>query len=383
MRARTILISLAVIAGLVTVAPSAQASVQPSSRVCAAPDGRVAASVLSAGVLYVGGAFTHVTDLQGKVQPRGHLAAIDTSTCDLLPWQANTDGNVLALKVVGTTLYAGGAFTTVGGQARTRLAALDTSTAVVLPFNPAIDKAVNALAVNGTTLYAGGAFARVNGVSRSKLAAFDIVSGSLLSTWSPSASGNVLTLLPSANGQQIYIGGSFTALNEDSAHPYLAAVDPATGGLDASFNASVDFPILSLAADAQGVYAGGGGHGGHLVIFNLDGSLQQPIYQTDGGVQALAVDGDSLYVGGHFQNYCVGNTGSGSPFVCTNPLPRKKLFEVSLSTGALTSWAPALNSPRGVFTESLDAATGDLWIGGDFTTINGKKQPHLGVFPSV
>ena len=72
------------------------------------------------------------------------------------------------------------------------------------------------------------------------------------------------------------------------------------------------------------MYAGGGGHGGHLDIYNLDGTQQQPTYQADGNVQAIAVDGDSLWAGGHFTNYCVGGTGAGAPFICDVNLERRK-----------------------------------------------------------
>ena len=83
------------------------------------------------------------------------------------------------------------------------------------------------------------------------------------------------------------------------------------------------------------------------MVWNPDGSLQRPVYQTDGGVQAVAVDGDSLYAGGHFTNYCLGNTGAGHPFLCSDPLRRRKAFEVSLSTGDLTPWAPASTALAG------------------------------------
>lgn len=76
----------------------------------------------------------------------------------------------------------------------------------------------------------------------------------------------------------------------------------------------------------------------------------------------------------------MGNTGAGAPYVCDSPLTQRKLFAVSLATGNVTSWAPRLNSILGVFTEATDPASGDLWVGGDFTTVNGVNQPHVSVF---
>jgi hypothetical protein len=359
----------------------AQASVQTSSRVCAEPDGRVRVSTVGAGVMYVGGHFTHVTDLQGVSQPRSRLAAIDLTTCDVLPWAPQANGDVYALTAVGGTVYAGGDFTAVGAQSRVRLAALDATTGDVLPFSASMNNRVWTLTTEGTSLYVGGAFTKVNGLSRAKLAGFDLSSGTL-STWRPSAAGLVRTLTASADAQEIYVGGLFTSLDGDPSHPYLGAVDSTTGALESGFNPHVAFPILDIAADTRGVYAAGGGSGGHLGVLNLDGSLQRPIYQTDGDVQAIEVDGDSVYAAGHFDNYCVGNTGSGAPFICDTPLQRYKLFEVSLTGGDLTSWAPRLNSNLGVFTATSDPATGSLWVGGDFTTINSTPHAHLGVFPT-
>ncbi|MGV1008028.1 MAG: hypothetical protein ACOYBY_05390 [Dermatophilaceae bacterium] len=150
--------------------------------------------------------------------------------------------------------------------------------------------------------------------------------------------------------------------------------------VDTGFRTGVTYPVIALAVDSRGVYGGGAGHGGHLDIWNLNGTWQQPEYQTDGNVQAVAVDGDSVYAGGHFTNYCVGNTGNGAPFICDVNAERRKLFEVSLSTGNLTSWKPALNTPYGALSAGVDA-NHRLWVGGDFTTVDGKSVNHLAVFP--
>jgi len=56
---------------------------------------------------------------------------------------------------------------------------------------------------------------------------------------------------------------------------------------------------------------------------------------------------------------------------------------VSLTTGALTSWAPKLNSARGVFTSAVDPATHALWVGGDFTKVGSLAVAHLAKFPAV
>lgn len=383
MRSRPLLALLATGALVLAGAAPSLASVAPSPiRPCAEPDGRVDAMAFSGTTLYIGGSFTHVKSLSGVSNVRGGLAAIDTTTCDLTAWTAPADGTVLDLVATGGTVYAAGAFKHVGGQVRSRFAALDGSTGAVLTWAPTFDKQVNGLLVSGSTLYAGGKFTKVGTTARNRLAAFDLTTGTLLSTWRPNANGDVATLAASADGTDVYVGGSFTTLNGAAQYAYLGAVDAASGSSDSTFVPAPAYPILDLEADARGVYAGGGGHGGHLDIYNLDGTPQQTTYQTDGNVQAVAVDGDSLYAGGHFTNFCVGGTGAGAPFVCDVPKTRRKAFEVQLSTGDLTSWSPAFNSPFGLLVDRVDPLTHALWVGGDFTTVNGAKVAHLAQFPA-
>ena len=386
MRHRCLLATLTAVALAVAGALPAQAGVVAAPATpCAQPDGRVAAMVLHGRTVYLGGRFTRVRDKAGVYHARARLAAVDADTCDLLPWRADTDGEVNALEVAAGVVYAGGAFTRVGGVARARLAAIEADAdAGVLPFNGRLDRPVRALSAVAGRLYAGGDFNLAQGAVRSRLAAFDLATGVVAGGWRPSANSGVLTLQPSPLGGKLYVGGNFTTL-DGSPRAYLALVDLSDGGVDTSFSPWADypqapFPMIDLAADSRGLYAGGGGSGGHLVLWNLDGSLQRPVYQTDGGVQSVVPDGDSLYVGGHFTNYCVGNTGSGSPYVCTTPLLRRKAFEVSLSTGQLTSWAPRMNSPHGVLVSVVDPVTHSLWMAGDFTKIGTRAVSRLAVF---
>lgn len=385
MRARTlsaVMASSVLLIGTATMAGASVVTVPTTP--CAQPDGRVSAMSISAGTVYIGGSFTHVKNRAGVSQTRTRLAAISAATCDLLPWTANADNSVTAMAVAGGTVYIGGSFLTINGLARTRIAALDGADATVLPFSPSVNNPVNALLASGSSLYMGGAFTAVEGQPRPRLAAFALSTGSLDPTWKPTANAAVYTLALGSDGQDVFVGGNFTTLNGRSQFAFVGAVTSDTGASDLafqpSFGSGASFPILNLSADSRGLYAGGGGSGGHLVIWNLDGTLQRPVYQTDGGVQTVAVDGNSLYAGGHFGNYCSGNTGSGHPFLCTTNVPRSKLFEVSLSTGDLTSWAPKLNSPRGVFTSAVDPVTHALWVGGDFTKVGSLSLAHVARF---
>lgn len=359
---------------------AAFAAVDVEPRGCAHPNGRVSAITVSGTTAYLGGSFTAVADRSGSPRGRAGLAAVDTVTCELLPWTATTDGVVNALAVAGGSVYVGGTFTQVNNTARSYLAAVSAADGTLRSSVTGADSPVEALTATSSTVFVGGDFGRVNGVVRSRLAAFDAGDGSLVNGWAPSADRTVNALAVSADGNSLYLGGKFTAVNGDSSRQQLSAVTTSTGALT-TFKPDVPNPVLALAADAHGVYAATDGPGGHLQLLNLDGTVKWPVMQTDGGVQAVAVNGDSVYAGGHFANYCVGNTGHGGPFVCDTNLQRPKIMEVSVSTGSVTSWAPKFNSALGVLAAATDAS-GALWTGGDFTKVNtDRTQAHLAVFP--
>lgn len=383
MRTRFTLAAVCAAALVALGASAADAAVAPTAvRPCAQPNGRVSAMAISNGTLFIGGTFTSVQDRSGVARARTRLAAIDVATCDLTSWTAPANGEVLSIAVAGSTVYVGGSFTSVGSASRSYLAALSASSAQVQSFNPVMNKTVRALVASSTTLYAGGDFAKVGAASRAKLAAFSLSTGALSSGWQPKANGKVNALALSTDGGRVYAGGLFTTLNGLGAYPYLGAVDSGTGKVDAGFAPHSLFGVLDLVTDANGVYVGQAGSGGHLLLLNQDGTLKQPVYQLDGDVQAVAVDGDSVYGGGHFTNYCVGNTGSGAPFKCDQNLSRRKLIEVSASSGQVTSWAPSLDSPFGVLAAVVDPSTHDLWVGGDFTHVSGQAVAHLAKFPA-
>ena len=69
-------------------------------------------------------------------------------------------------------MYAGGTFTSVGGQTRNRIAALDAATGTATAWNPNANFQVWALDVSGSNVYAGGSFSTIAGLPHSGLACF-------------------------------------------------------------------------------------------------------------------------------------------------------------------------------------------------------------------
>src|SRR5439155_14950427 len=84
-------------------------------------------------------------------------------------------GEVYVLAMSGCTVYAGGYFTSIGGQALNRIAALDAATGAATAWNPNANDGVLALAVSGSTVYAGGYFSDIGGVGQSRISAIAAV----------------------------------------------------------------------------------------------------------------------------------------------------------------------------------------------------------------
>ncbi len=227
------------------------------------------------GGWYIGGNFTQVGPLA-----RNNLAQID-SLGNVTSFNPNMNGAVNALALTGTSLYAGGLFTSVnGGTTRNYLAAIDTTTGTATSFNPNMNSQVSALALTGTSLYAGGWFTTVNGgTTRNYLAAIDTTTGTATS-FNPNMNGAVSAL--ALTGTSLYAGGWFTSVNGGTTRNRLAAIDTTTGTAT-SFNPDMNSQVNALALTGTSLYAGGS-----FTSVNGGTKLSQglcSIRTTDGQVQ--------------------------------------------------------------------------------------------------
>jgi hypothetical protein len=336
--------------------------------------------------LYVGGVFSSVN---GTV--RNFAAAMDISSGALLPWDPNPDNQVSALSVNGSVVYAGGNFANIGGQARAGLAALDAATGVANSTwnpNPQGGSPVNitkAFAVVGSTVYIGGIFNSMGGQSRNGLAAVDAVSGAV-SGWNPGlsksgqSSPRVWSVL--AAGTTIYVGGDFTSAGGQTRNS-LAAFDATSASLlswnpnatSGSYEGFVD----AMALGPTVMYVGGsftslGGqtrnmlgavdlNQGAATSWNPNLTLD-PQDTYDSAVEALALNGSTLYIGGLF------GTVQGNSF--------PNLAAVDTTTANALAWDP--NPATGGIVFGLGVNGSTLTVAGEFATIANTNRSDFAQF---
>jgi hypothetical protein len=367
--------SLGLVAGAGLAEPAAATTSTLSTQIhnTYQTNGRVAAIVTVGDTVYVGGDFTSVRPAgsaagTGEVA-RSHLAAFSRSTGALLSWNPGANNSVYALAASpdGSTVYVGGNFGKVGGQVRKHAAAVSASSGALTAFVANTDYKVFAVAPTASRVYLGGNFTTVNGQPATRVAAVT-TSGALDPGWSASADNSVRAITVSPDGASVYLGGAFGAVDGDTAQKRLAKLSTGTGALQ-PWKSHPGYPLWKIIVTSDTVYVGGDGSGGHAGSYTT-GGVRGWVTQTDGGVQSIALLNGMLYVGGHFNNVCIGDTaGVTSGFNCpSSQAVREKLLAVDPATGALDmGWDPHANSNLGVF--ALADANGSLLVGGDFTLI--------------
>lgn len=373
-----VLAVLAGVASLVVVVPmSAGAATVTGLQQSWGTNGRVNAVLAdpASGRVYVAGNFSAVTDAAGTTSlPIANVAAFLPASGTFDPtWHPNPDGVVTSLGLSGGKLYLGGDFTQVQGTTRTRLAAVDAVSGALTPWSPAATGGmVDALAVSGGAVYVGGSFTTLAGVTRSYLGRVSVSTGNSDTNWTPRPNARVRSLVVPGDGSVVYVGGSFTTINGSSSARSIASLStttPATltKGFNAgATNAGSEPPAMGLYVEGSDLLAAVAGAGGGCASLDAKNGRTQWSKHANGNVQTVTAMNGTAYCGGHF-------TGTAS-FDGQN---RNKLAAVDQASGQTLGLSLRINSALGVWALSHDATR--LFLGGDFTKINGKPQPHFAV----
>ncbi len=252
--------------------------------------------------IYVGGDFLNIA---GNARP--HLAAFSGTT--LKTFNPAPDGSVVECALFGSTLYIGGNFQTVDHALRGYAAGVSTATGTVVPWDAAAGNIVRAFAFTGSTAWIGGDFTTIGSFIRGNLAAIDLATGAA-TPWNPVAAGPVYAL--EAIGNWLYAGGQFGGLGGQG-HLNVGRID-VNGNADATWSPNPNLPVFAIAGRSLGpsgnvIYLGGPfticmGPRNHLAAVT-DASppvlaAWNPNAGSNGDVRALAVDGSYVYAGGTF-----------------------------------------------------------------------------------
>ena len=331
--------------------------------------GRVNAIVPTASAIYVGGT------MKADDGSRMNLAALSTTGGALLGWAPDGAGRVNAIGVAGGDVVAGGPFETYGGVPRRDLAAIDLTTGMPTAFHAPVDEmfagltSVDSLALGDGVLWAAGSFATTGPPALSRLAAFDPQTGAQ-TTFNKTVNNPVHSL--AASGSDVYIGGSFTqvgtATRRGAAQIHHV---PGDAGEVQRFDADVDGDVLALALAGDTLFLGGNFASVNTTGVNATRNRLAAVNSTsgdvlpfdpnlDGTVRALQVDGGTLFAGGEFLNV------NGAE-------PRQRLAALDRATGAARAWRADVDAA--VETLALHGRT--LFAGGGFSSASGSGRPGV------
>lgn len=344
------------------------------------------------GSVYIGGEFTMVgSSTRNRV---ARILANKTVDPNFNPNISGGDAYVhsLVLSPNGSTLYAGGSFTTVnGGTSRNNLAAFSILNGVATSFNPNIGgETVNALTFSSLgTLYVGGVFETVNGsTTRNGVAAFTPATTSTATNFNPNlgVGGYANNVLLSLNGATLYVGGTFTSVNGGTPRTHLAAFSTAGTGTATNFAPTIGNigPVInSLALNASGTILYAGGDFASVNGFNRQDIIAFPVNST-GTITNLDIrsndvvlniglskDSQTLYAAGSF-THVQGGTAARNDLAS---------FTVA-GTGAITTFNPNVD---GYLRDLAISSSGTkLYIGGGFNAIGGNSAfSNFAVFTAL
>lgn len=324
-------------------------------------NGRVSVILRVGGVVYIGGTFTQIDNRSGTTIRRNHAAAFRATTGVPTGWNPNANAAVTALAATpdGRTIFAGGDFTRIGGQNHAHVAALGATTgSPKARWRGSANARVKAIVVSGARLILGGSFTTVGGQSRRSIGAVAVSTGRVL-VWNPGGTDGYIRGMVAVGGRLVMCG---TFENVGGRHePFLAGITISSAKGYGWASHPNQF-CIAVADDGINVYVGS--RDNHFTRYDPTSGRRGWSQHGDGNVQAVAILRGVAYAGGHFAEL-----GGGAE-------PHLAAFDAG--NGHKIAWGGNANSNLGVF--AADAGGNYLYIGGDFTRVNGRVQQGFAMF---
>ncbi|WP_329164962.1 DNRLRE domain-containing protein [Streptomyces sp. NBC_01717] len=359
-------------------------------------NGIVWALAEAGGTVFAGGTFSQVRPPEGgsgTAQNAVNFVALNAATgnptsCNLSFTIGSGSATVRALAVSPDkkTLYAGGYFGAVNGTPVSSLAAIDVATCTPKAnFHPSVSATVRALAVTNDTVYLGGDFTSVGGSAHARYAAVDATSGAVKPFQADvDEPGRAVAVTP--DGNNVILGGDFFTVNGANSHA-LAVVDSATGANVRTYPGFIEnnSVVKALDTDATGFYTGNEGTGGGVfdgrIALDLSTLNQRWRDTCLGATQAVKSYQNVVYSASHAHDCSsVGEYPDGRR--------RHLLAEPTSGTNKL-GWFPDTNDGLGEGIGPRAMAVSEtsnnkyMWVGGEFTTVNGSAAQGLTHFAAT
>uniref|UniRef100_A0AAU2JV47 DNRLRE domain-containing protein n=1 Tax=Streptomyces sp. NBC_00049 TaxID=2903617 RepID=A0AAU2JV47_9ACTN len=363
------------------------------------------------GTVFAGGTFSAVRPPEGTAgaeQDAVNFVALDAATgnptsCKLSFTIGEGTATVRTLVVSKDkkTLYAGGSFGAVNGTPVSSLAAIDIASCTPkASFHPGFPATVRALAVTDDTLYAGGDFNAVDGQTRERFAAVDAMSGAVKPfVANVDEPGRAVEVTP--DGKNVLLGGDFFTVNGSNSHA-LAVVDATTGKVAKTYtNIPSNSVVKDISTDDTGFYTGNEGSGGGVfdgrIGLKLSDFSEKWRDRCLGATQFVLPYSGVLYSSSHAHN-C--STELEFPdgkrnFLLAQPTNHEGAAPAPVDGfvrgPAKLGWHPTANDgmegTEGIGPRVMAVAEKNnvkyMWVGGEFTLINGKPQWGLTRFAST
>ncbi len=274
-----------------------------------------------------------------------------------------TNGQVSAQTLRGNTLYIGGSFSFVGPVTGAGVP-VDPITGLATPGFPRVNGTVMAALSDGAGgWYIGGLFTTVGTATRSNLA--HVLADLSVAAWNPGTNSTVRAL--ALRGSLLYIGGDFTTIGV-TARNRVGAVDANTGAL-ASWNPNANSSVRTFAVGGSSLYVGGqfttiGGQArNRIAALNFTTGTADPSFNPNANsvVMTLLLDAPNNLL------------YMGGQFTTVDGQSRNRLAAVNATSGSASGWNPNANNQ--VFTLSVNAGT--VYVGGQFTTVGGQSRNRI------
>ena len=321
------------------------------------------------GDIYIGGSFYYLNGIWS----RGFAKIDSTYGHKVTDWSTNVEGTVSCLHAYNDSLlYIGGNIYFDGNSSNTQhLVRLEMYSGQGDKYwNPQPDYIINSVTTDHTgNVFTGGYFDEAGGLKRHNIAKLNYNDGSAVTDWNPGASKEVNVIVTDDYGN-MFAGGSFSSVGGIE-RQHIAKINNVTGEADPEWNAYASNGVYSIAVDSEGDLFVGGGFweiGGidqvnAAKIRGINGSVDQnwrPVFNEESW-DVSEVCLDSE-----------GNVYIGGEFDTVNGVERHRLAKLDKNDASLDpDWDPKANFfINGMSIDEND----DVYVCGEFVNVGGEYR---------